>query len=98
MTVMNGNEKRTDPARDHRSQLRWSANKNMDAVLRLLRGEPLDELSHELEVEAHRLASWRDEFFEHRKQGLKLARANPGDCSGGAAAQSGSSEAHGWPG
>jgi hypothetical protein len=29
----------------------------MDAVLRLLRGEPLDQLSRELEVEAHRLAA-----------------------------------------
>ena len=79
MTVMNDNEKQTGPARDHRSQPRWSANKKMDAVLRLLRGEPLDELSRELEVEAHRLDAWRDEFLEHGKQGLKAARADRGD-------------------
>jgi hypothetical protein len=28
----------------------------MDAVLRLLHGEPLEQLARELEVEAHRLA------------------------------------------
>jgi transposase-like protein len=36
-------------------------------VLRLLRGEALNELSRELGVEAHRLAAWRDEFLEHGK-------------------------------
>ena len=36
---------------------RWSAGKKMEAVLRFLHGEPLDELSRELQVEAHRLAA-----------------------------------------
>ena len=53
----------------------------MDAVLRLLRGEPLDQLSRELEVEAHRLAAWRDDFLEHGRQGLKASRADRGDAS-----------------
>ncbi|MBA3719080.1 MAG: IS3 family transposase, partial [Nocardioidaceae bacterium] len=39
------------------------ADKKTDAVLRLLRGEPLDEVSRQLGVEAHRLAAWRDEFL-----------------------------------
>lgn len=51
----------------------------MDAVLRLLRGEPLDQLSRELEVEALRLAAWRDDFLGHGRQGLKAARADRGD-------------------
>lgn len=34
---------------------RWTARKKADAVVRLLRGESLDELSRELRVEAHRL-------------------------------------------
>jgi hypothetical protein len=55
MTVNNHDEQ----GKDHRSQLRWSAGKKADAVLRLLRGEPLDVLSRELRVEAHRLAAWR---------------------------------------
>jgi hypothetical protein len=56
MTVSNHNEQ----AKDHRSQPRWSAGKKTDAVLRLLRGESLEELSRELKVEAHRLAACND--------------------------------------
>ena len=48
----------------------------MDAVLRLLHGEPLDVLSRELGVEAHRLAAWRDDFLESGKQGLKGQRSD----------------------
>jgi transposase len=46
----------------------------MEAVLRLLRGESLEELSRELQVEAHRLAAWRDDFLESGKEGLKGQR------------------------
>lgn len=66
---------------DRRFQPRWSANNKMDAVLRLLRGEPLDQLSRELEVEAHRLAAWRDDFLEHGKQGLKASPVARGDAT-----------------
>jgi hypothetical protein len=37
----------------------------MDAVLRLLHGEPMEQLARELEVEAQRLAAWGDDFLEH---------------------------------
>jgi hypothetical protein len=40
----------------------------MDVVLRLLRGEPLDVLSRELQVEAHRLAAWREDILEGGKE------------------------------
>ena len=39
---------------DFRSNNRWSASKKLDVVLRLLRGEKLEEVSRELGVEAHR--------------------------------------------
>jgi transposase len=39
---------------------RWTASRKQEAVLRLLRGEPLEALSRELAVEAYRLAQWRD--------------------------------------
>ena len=39
---------------DVRSNNRWSANKKLDVVLRLLRGEKLEEVSREVGVEAHR--------------------------------------------
>jgi hypothetical protein len=56
---------------DCRARPRWSAGKKMEAVLGLLRGEPLEVLSRELGVEAHRLAacgttSWK---WQARSQG-----------------------------
>ena len=59
---------------DHRSKARWSANKKVDVVMRLLRGESLDEVSRDVGVEAHRLAAWRDEFIDGGKSGLKGKR------------------------
>jgi transposase len=70
MTVNNHNQQ----GKDHRSQPRWSAGKKMDVVLRLLRGESLEELAREHKVEAHRLAAWRDDFLEGGKEGLKGQR------------------------
>jgi transposase len=61
---------------DYRSRPRWSAGKKMDAVLRLLGGEPLEVLSRELGVEAHRLAAWRDDFLEGGKEALKGQRSD----------------------
>jgi transposase len=68
------NQNQHEEAGDHRSRARWSAGKKMEAVLRLLRGESLQELSRELQVEAHRLAAWRDDFLESGKEGLKGQR------------------------
>jgi hypothetical protein len=59
---------------DFRSKPRWSAGRKMDVVLRLLRGEKLEEVSRELCVEAHRIAAWRDEFLDAGKEGLKGKR------------------------
>ena len=72
MTVNNHNEQ----GKDHWSQPRWSAGKKTEAVLRLLRGESLEELSRELRVEAHRLAAWRDDFLAAGRQGLKGQRSD----------------------
>jgi transposase len=58
------NENPHERAGGYRSRPRWSAGKKTDAVLRLLRGESLQGLSRELQVEAHRLAAWRDDFLE----------------------------------
>lgn len=58
---------------------RWSARKKADAVVRLLRGESLDELSRELRVEAHRLQAWRDEFLAGGIEGLKARPLQPED-------------------
>jgi len=68
------NENQHEQAGDDRSRPRWSAGKKMEVVLRLLRGESLDELSRKLQVEAHRLAAWRDDFLEGGKDALKGQR------------------------
>jgi putative transposase len=68
------NENQHEQTGGYRSRPRWSAGKKTDAVLRLLRGEPLETLSRELGVEAHRLAAWRDEFLEGGKEALKGQR------------------------
>ena len=73
MTLMSVNN-HDEQGKDYRAQPRWSAGKKTDAVLRLLRGEPLEELSRELKVEAHRLAAWRDDFLEGGKDALKGQR------------------------
>jgi transposase len=61
----------TPGAEEPPAETRWSARKKADAVVRLLRGESLDELSRELRVEAHRLQAWRDEFLAGGIEGLK---------------------------
>ncbi|MEI7903093.1 MAG: IS3 family transposase [bacterium] len=39
--------------------LRWNARRKQEAVLRLLRGEPLDAVGRGLGVETYRLEEWR---------------------------------------
>jgi transposase-like protein len=72
MTVNHHDEQ----GKDDRAQPRWSAGKKTEVVLRLLSGEALEELSRELQVEAHRLAAWRDDFLAAGKQGLKGQRSD----------------------
>jgi len=47
----------------------WAKHK-VEAVLRLLRGEPLDVLSRELQVGAAQLSQWRETFLTAGSQGL----------------------------
>jgi transposase len=70
------NENQHEEAGDHRPRPRWPAGKKLDAVLRLLRGEPLEVLSRELGVEAHRLAAWWDDFLAGGKGALKGQRSD----------------------
>ncbi len=62
---------------EDRREVRWSVRRKADAVMRLLRGEDLDELSRELRVEAHRLAAWRDDFMAGGLEGLKARPLQP---------------------
>ena len=54
-----------------RREVRWSARRKQEVVLRLLRGESLDLLARESEQPAGRIAAWRDEFLAAGREGLK---------------------------
>ena len=56
---------------------RWSAGRKREAVLRLLRGEPLDALSRELGVEIYRLEEWRERALAGMDLGLKNRQGDP---------------------
>ena len=55
---------------------RFSARRKADAVLRLLRGENLELLSHELGVTAATLSEWRDDFLA---AGQAAPKSRPAD-------------------
>ena len=50
---------------------RFSAQRKLAAVQRLLRGEALEKVSRELNVPAHRLSQWRDRVLEAGMSALK---------------------------
>jgi transposase len=59
-------------------EVRWSARRKEQVVLRLLRGESLDLLARETGQPAGRIAGWREEFLEAGREGLK-SRPAPED-------------------
>jgi hypothetical protein len=56
---------------------RWSTNRRKEAVLRLLRGEPVEALSRELGVEIYRLEAWREKALAGMDAGLKARHNDP---------------------
>jgi len=56
---------------------RWSAQQKTEAVLRLLRGEDLGQVSREIQVPAHELEEWRRVFIESGSTGLKRRGGDP---------------------
>lgn len=55
---------------------RWSVQRKTEVVLRLLRGEPLEDVSRQIQVPAHELESWKRVFLETGTRGLK-SRGEP---------------------
>jgi hypothetical protein len=55
---------------------RWSVQRKQEVVLRLLRGEPLDQVSRETQVPAHELESWQRRFLAAGQRGLR-SKADP---------------------
>ena len=54
---------------------RWNAQRKASVVLRLLRSEPIDEVSRDIGVPVSRLEEWRDQALQSMTDGLK-ARIN----------------------
>jgi transposase-like protein len=50
---------------------RFSARRQVEVVLRLLRGESLELLSRELMITAARLSNWREQFLRSGQAALK---------------------------
>ena len=67
------------PAEPRHRQRRWSSRKKQDLVLRLLRGETLDELSRETGLPASRIAGWRDASLAAMETALLVGVALRGD-------------------
>ena len=59
--------------------LRMSAGRKRDAVLRILRGEPLEIVARELGVTAADLSGWRDAFLEAGAASLKTRERDDRD-------------------
>ncbi len=55
---------------------RWSVQRKQEVVLRLLRGESLDQVSRETQVLAHELEAWQRRFLEAGQRGLRT-KADP---------------------
>ena len=53
---------------------RWSAKRKTEVVLRLLRGEPLDQVSRDTQVPAHQLEDWQRRFLTGGERGLRSRR------------------------
>ena len=58
---------------------RWSAPRKAEVVLRLVRGDSIEEVSRETQVPAHELEEWRRVFMETGTQGLKRRGMDPED-------------------
>ncbi len=60
---------------------RMTANRKEDAVLRVLRGEPLEIVGRELAVTAADLSGWRDAFLEAGSASLKSRARDDRDAT-----------------
>lgn len=56
---------------------RWSAKAKSEVVLRLFRGESVDEVSREIQVPVHEIETWRKDFLDAGMMGLKRRGGDP---------------------
>lgn len=56
---------------------RWSARRKMEVILRLFRGEDIEEVSRDVGVTVARLDEWRQEALFNLEQGFKQRVNDP---------------------
>jgi hypothetical protein len=56
---------------------RWSKRRKMEVVMRLFRGESLDDVSRDVGVEISRLERWRDKAMRGLEEGLREREGDP---------------------
>ena len=59
---------------------RWSAKRKAEVVLRLFRGESIDDVSRSVGMATHRLHEWREEALENLEDGFKQRANDPKDA------------------
>lgn len=74
MTTKNKKETATGPLAEGQ---RWSAGRKREVVLRMLRGESVDALSRELNVEIYRLEQWREKALSGIDESMKKRQNDP---------------------
>ncbi len=62
---------------DRSTKSRLSARRKAEVVIRVMRGEEVDALSRELQVPAHQIARWREEFLSAGTDALKARARGP---------------------
>jgi hypothetical protein len=70
-------DQRTGSAAAGKREVRWSARRKEEVVMRLLRGESLDLLARECGQPAGRISAWRDEFLRAGREGLRARPRAP---------------------
>ena len=61
-------------SKESKPVLRWSKERKLEVVLRLLRGESVDAISREVGIESYRLEQWKEEALVAMKGGLGTRR------------------------
>lgn len=56
---------------------RWSAREKSEVVLRLFRGDAVDEVSRAIQVPVHEIETWRRDFLDAGLVGLKRRGGDP---------------------
>jgi transposase len=64
---------------------RWGAKRKAEVVLRLFRGESIDDVSRSIGVPQHRLEEWRQEALFNLEDGFKQRVNDPKDAQLGRA-------------